>query len=811
MSSDASASASPSPNAIEVRGVGKTFRIYDKPHHRLLQTLWRGRRSWYREFQALQDVSFDLARGETLGIIGRNGAGKSTLLQVICGTLTPTAGEARVHGRVAALLELGAGFNPEFTGRENAAINASILGLSPQEVEARMDDIIRFADIGEFIDQPVKTYSSGMYVRLAFAVVIHVEPDILIVDEALAVGDALFQAKCMTRMRRMLDDGLTLVFISHDVAAVKALCRKALWLDHGRVRALGDTAEVTRLYSEDWIREANAAQGVAVAEAEAATGAEEGMPAPAAVGTGAVRLTAMAWGTGASLQREALADWGDTLRIRARVVVRQPCEQLVVSFHVKNRQNQHVVGGHTGHRPEVYGRRWQPGEVVDVEFTTPVQWHDGAYTLTMLAASMGDVQHYSDAVFHDWADDVAALSVTRRAVFPLSDLVEPPAQVRVSPAPRWLVLDDFFPNLLTGFRVAEYNAHLDRFPQLAVLSSLGDFEAQHARYAARYPQHAQRVRAFEPQLLAGAQLAYLNFLNNAAQYLPHLERAGLPFVLTLYPGGGLGLDEPESDAKLLQVLSSPRLAGLVFTQPVTRDYVQAFAQRHGLTLPPSTFVPGVVVNPLYFDAPAHGPYFGAGKATLDICFVAEKYMPQGLNKGYPEFIAAAHALADVPNLRFSVVGSFTADDLDVSALGDRIRFLGRLETGELPAFFAAQDLVVSPNRPHLLHPGNFDGFPTGACVEAALCGVAVMATDALGQNPGFVDGESLLLLPAGEPAQIVAAIVSGVRALVADPARLAPLAAAGREATRRWYDPQAQIAPRQQALEAAAGRLGLPV
>lgn len=810
MSSDAAVNAIA--NAIEVRGVGKTFRLYDKPHHRLLQTLFRGRRNWYREFQALQDVSFDLPRGETLGIIGRNGAGKSTLLQIICGTLQPTAGEARVQGRIAALLELGAGFNPDFTGRENAAINAAILGLSPEQIEARMDDILRFADIGDFIDQPVKTYSSGMYVRLAFAVVIHVEPDILIVDEALAVGDALFQAKCMTRLRRMLDDGLTLIFISHDVAAVKALCRRALWLDHGRVRALGDTAEVTRLYAEDWVREANAAQGVVAVEAPAVEAeGGEALPATPSVGSGAVRLTAMAWGTGAHLQREAMADWGETLRIRARVVVRQPCENLVVSFHVKNRQNQHVVGGHTGALPEVHGRRWQPGEVVDVEFSTPVQWHDGAYTLTMLAASIGDVQHYSDAVFHDWADDVAALSVTRRPVFPLSDLVEPPAQVSVSPAPRWLVLDDFFPNLLTGFRVAEYNAHLERFPHLAVLSSLGDFEAQHARYAARYPQHAHRVRAFSPELLAGAQLAYLNFLNNAVQYLPHLERAGLPFVLTLYPGGGLGLDEAESDAKLLQVLSSPLLAGVVFTQPVTRDYVQAFVARHGLTLPPFEFVPGVVVNPLYFDAPAHGPYFGAGKDTLDICFVAEKYMPQGLNKGYPEFIAAARALADLPNVRFSVVGSFTPEDLDVTALVDRIRFLGRLETGALPAFFAGQDLVVSPNRPRLLHAGNFDGFPTGACVEAALCGVAVMATDALGQNPGYVDGESLMLLPAGEPADIVAAIVARVRELAADPSRLATVAAAGREATRRWYDPRAQIAPRQQALVAAAGRLGLPV
>ena len=223
--------------AIEVSGLSKFYPIFERPSHRLLQMLWRGRRRYYREFHALDDVSFSVRRGATLGIVGRNGAGKSTLLQLICGTLTPSAGRVRVNGRVAALLELGAGFNPEFTGRENVVINAAILGLTPAEVDARLDAIFAFADIGEFVDQPVKTYSSGMYVRLAFSVAIHVSPDILVVDEALSVGDAFFQAKCMARIRRMLDDGVTLLFISHDIAAVKAICSEVLWLDHGRVRA----------------------------------------------------------------------------------------------------------------------------------------------------------------------------------------------------------------------------------------------------------------------------------------------------------------------------------------------------------------------------------------------------------------------------------------------------------------------------------------------------------------------------------------------------------------------------------------------
>lgn len=225
--------------AIRVQLLSKHYHIYDHPRDRLLQMLWRGRKQFYRDFTALDQVSFEIAKGETVGIIGRNGAGKSTLLQLICGTLTPSGGHVEVNGRIAALLELGTGFNPEYSGRDNVLINAAILGLTPQETAARYQDIVDFADIGDFINQPVKTYSSGMYVRLAFSVAIHVRPDILIVDEALSVGDAFFQAKCMTRMRQMIDQGATLLFISHDIGAVKAICQKVIWLEHGKIRQQG--------------------------------------------------------------------------------------------------------------------------------------------------------------------------------------------------------------------------------------------------------------------------------------------------------------------------------------------------------------------------------------------------------------------------------------------------------------------------------------------------------------------------------------------------------------------------------------------
>lgn len=234
---------------IRVRNVGKMYRIYERPQDRLKQMLlWRFGKSYGREFWALRDISFDIHRGETVGIIGRNGSGKSTLLQIIAGTLAQTEGEVEVRGRVAALLELGSGFNPEFTGRENVFLNGAILGLSREEMESRFDEIAAFADIGPFIDQPVKVYSSGMVVRLAFAVQVVVPKDILIVDEALAVGDMFFQAKCMARMRRMLDDGVTVLFVSHDIGAIKSLCQRALFLNYGAMEDEGDVARVVDRY-----------------------------------------------------------------------------------------------------------------------------------------------------------------------------------------------------------------------------------------------------------------------------------------------------------------------------------------------------------------------------------------------------------------------------------------------------------------------------------------------------------------------------------------------------------------------------------
>ncbi|MFG0330584.1 MAG: ABC transporter ATP-binding protein [Phycisphaerales bacterium] len=243
---------------IRATDLGKCYHLYRRPQDRLKQSLWGYRlgKQYFREFWALKGVSFELGRGESLGIIGRNGAGKSTLLQIIAGTLSATEGEVAANGRIAALLELGSGFNPEFTGRDNVFLNGLILGVSRSEMQNRFDDIVAFADIGEFIDQPLKTYSSGMRARLAFAVSTAIEPDVLILDEILSVGDVGFRQKCTARMKRMREDGLTLLFVSHSPGAVRSICDRSLFLHGGEIIDLGATDSVIDRYLR-FMREAD--------------------------------------------------------------------------------------------------------------------------------------------------------------------------------------------------------------------------------------------------------------------------------------------------------------------------------------------------------------------------------------------------------------------------------------------------------------------------------------------------------------------------------------------------------------------------
>jgi len=315
--------------AIHVRGLSKCYLTYEKPHHRLLQMLARGRK-YYREFWALRDVTFDVKRGEVLGIIGRNGAGKSTLLQAICGTVTPTAGDVEIKGRVAALLELGAGFNPEFSGRENVFLNAAILGMTREEIEARFDAIVAFSELEDFINEPVKTYSSGMFVRLAFSVAVHVDPDILIVDEALSVGDMSFRNKCMERIQQLVAKGVTILFVTHDAGTLQMLCTRVIWLDHGQIEENGEPVQVSQNYY-------------------AALTGHNREPEVRAVATGPVPVqhdTGKALFTEVKLENEPgrIFAPGDTLRIKFALLAKEDLGPIVLNISIYRSDGDWVVG-----------------------------------------------------------------------------------------------------------------------------------------------------------------------------------------------------------------------------------------------------------------------------------------------------------------------------------------------------------------------------------------------------------------------------------------------------------------------------------
>lgn len=235
--------------SISVKDVSKCYKIFDRPQDRLKQSFVKNKK-YYKEFWALKNVSFDVLRGQTVGIIGRNGSGKSTILQIIANTLKPTSGEVTINGRVAALLELGSGFNPDFTGRENIIMNCTIMGLNSAEIQERIPLIEEFAEIGDFINQPVKLYSSGMYVRLAFACAINVDPDILVIDEALAVGDMRFQLKCMDKIKSFQKEGKTILFVSHDSYSIRNICDEAIWMMDGQIYRRGDAKVIIEEYQD---------------------------------------------------------------------------------------------------------------------------------------------------------------------------------------------------------------------------------------------------------------------------------------------------------------------------------------------------------------------------------------------------------------------------------------------------------------------------------------------------------------------------------------------------------------------------------
>ena len=384
--------------AIRVQGLSKSYHIYDKPQDRLKQSLWRGRKQFYREFWALRDVSFEVAKGETIGIIGRNGSGKSTLLQMIAGTLTPTAGAVEVNGRVAALLELGSGFNPDFTGRENVFMNGAILGFSESEIAARFDEIASFADIGDFIDQPIKTYSSGMMVRLAFAVSVCVEPDILIVDEALSVGDMAFQFKCMQRLDRLVASGTTLLFVSHDLVAVKSFCNRAIYLSKGVSLAQGSASDMAELYMMDTRKEQNGtppnASGVIV---KPVLGRENAV----AFGTRQGRVVSASFlDTSAT---EAIFSTGDEIRVQIEVEYDESVDKPAVSLLLQDSRTLNIAGRYV--RVTRSGKEGQWNHAT-LHFSFNASLNAGSYFLTVRLERRG----HSDSDSFPIDKQVAALS-----------------------------------------------------------------------------------------------------------------------------------------------------------------------------------------------------------------------------------------------------------------------------------------------------------------------------------------------------------------------------------------------------------------
>jgi lipopolysaccharide transport system ATP-binding protein len=425
-----------SSSVIEVDGVAKFFEIYRKPSHRLWQMMCRGRRRFYEPFWALRDVSFRVGRGECVGIIGRNGAGKSTLLQIITGTLTPSSGRVLIRGRVAALLELGSGFNPEFTGRENVYLNAAILGLAKEKIDARYEDIAAFADIGEFIEQPVKTYSSGMVVRLAFAVVVHVDADILIIDEALAVGDAFFTQKCMRFLRSFIAKR-TALFVSHDISAVNSLCNKAILLESGRIKQMGSPKEVAETYLKDMYE---AHQGSDASEDGPSGAVLAANPAFAPedfrdmradfINVSALRNdirifsfneASAAFGKkGADITGAVLLDaenrplnWivgGEPVSLQITVAVREDIFSPIVGFFLKNRLGQHIFGDNTflAYRDNpLFLRRGTTARAI-FSFIMPIL-EVGDYSISAAVAEGTHTEH----IQHDWRHDVLLLrSVT---------------------------------------------------------------------------------------------------------------------------------------------------------------------------------------------------------------------------------------------------------------------------------------------------------------------------------------------------------------------------------------------------------------
>jgi lipopolysaccharide transport system ATP-binding protein len=383
--------------AIRVDSVSKQYRIYDRPADRLKETLTRGRWKAHREFWALKDISFEVEAGTTTGIIGPNGSGKSTLLQIITGTLEPTHGSVSLEGRVAALLELGAGFDPQFTGIENIFMNTALMGLSKEATERLLPEIANFAEIGDFIYQPMKVYSSGMYVRLAFAAAIAVSPQILIIDEALAVGDAVFQHRCTRRIKEMQENGTTILFVSHDPGAIRALCNRAILLNQGQKIAEGAPADVLNRYQKIIMARQQAYEANVKDDASAVDEVYDLKPLSYLYrhGDGSAEVVQVQVLDGA-LRPTELVETGEPLIIRIVYVAHADLDDVVCGFLIRNRHGIHLYGTNT-ELQEVPFEPVKRGDLIEVTFEFNCWLAPEMFSLCVAV-------HSSAGVSYDWLD-----------------------------------------------------------------------------------------------------------------------------------------------------------------------------------------------------------------------------------------------------------------------------------------------------------------------------------------------------------------------------------------------------------------------
>jgi ABC-type polysaccharide/polyol phosphate transport system ATPase subunit len=388
--------------AIKVENLSKCYQIYDQPHDRLKQFILprlqgiAGQlpKKYFREFWALQDVSFEVKKGETVGIIGRNGSGKSTLLQMICGTLNQTSGSIQTQGRIAALLELGSGFNPEFTGRENVFLNASILGLSNEETEAYFESITSFAGIGSFIDQPVKTYSSGMIVRLAFAVSSSVEPEILIVDEALAVGDAIFQAKCFRRFQELKARGVTVLLVSHDLSTITQLCSKAFVLNSGQLISEGSVKEMADFYrrlcseeAEEFLDNSMDNFQTKVYNHEVLSEWMDRSPNTQEYGDGKAIFLGFTLLNSEGYKSNKINS-GESLTLRLKIEFKQMCIAPIAAFGFRDLAGHELCGTNTWYENSEIGTV-NSGSIIVVDFFFSLPLQRGIYNLCIACTEIG--------------------------------------------------------------------------------------------------------------------------------------------------------------------------------------------------------------------------------------------------------------------------------------------------------------------------------------------------------------------------------------------------------------------------------------